>query len=646
MRRDVCSDQKGVVAGVAHEITRLSWARVRAVKALRRAAAPFADEPGNSVMAIDAPPPKRTRRASIPAPLVMRPWTRDSKIALRDTDDALYRGTADLGSQIPWSTDPEGNIVDIGSRFLELTGCAEELALESGATQFLHPDEASRVGRTWQASLETGNLYDMELRLRTSNGAYRWHRARAAPWRDDLGSIKRWFGVFEDIHERRAAELARDWATSNDLLTGLLNRLTFAERLEEAVTNSRAGAEALALMLLDIDGFNEINSQHGMETGDHMLRQFADRIRINLSSGDFAGRTGADEFAIVISPDAVTGEIDGRIVALAERLAEPIAVSRTNAAGRASIGIATHHRVLIDGAELMRSANLALREAKRQSHHRIRSFESGMRADLQRRSSMLAVARRALRQKQIVPYYQPRISISANRVEGFEALLRIRGFGVAPIGPDLIAAAFDEPELAVAITDRMLDLVTRDIAKWRDRGIECGTIGINVTTGDLRGGNFPERVFRKLKRAGLPMEALEVEVTEGVLLHNDGDDVDRALGMLARAGMVIALDDFGTGFASLTHLQKFPVDVIKIDKRFIRNLVRDADDAAIVRAIIDLSRNLSLGTVAEGVETQAQLDALAEMGCEQVQGFFVARPMPASEVPTFLSAYDLEDVLG
>jgi len=556
--------------------------------------------------------------------------------ALGEEDDSLFRHSAALGNQIPWSADPSGRIISIGARFRDVTGVPANGNLAGAVLAAIHPRDAVAAVPHWNAALAAGLPYEHELRLRTSEGGFRWYRVRAAPQRDQAQAVARWYGVAEDIDDCKLAEAALAWAATHDGLTRLLNRTSFLSEAARAFGAGRSGTQ-FVLLIADLDDFAEINGQYGPETGDRVLRQFADRLVDACGGDDLVARLDGDEFVALVRSDRVDGALEEEAETLMARLAAPLPIGCNEAVARASVGGVIFPGFGANLHDLMRAATLAMREAKQQVYRRTRLFESGMRASLQRRSSMIAVARRALREKRIVPYYQPKMSLRHGSVEGFEALLRIRGLRPAVIGPEFITAAFEDSGLAVEITDRMLDLVTCDMAKWRAQGIAFGTVAVNVAQGDLRAGDLRERILHRLDRAGLPHDCLEIEVTETVLLDHAAEGLGAALRAISAAGIRIALDDFGTGFASLTHLQLFPVDIIKIDRRFVSGLDRAPEDAAIVRAIVDLSRNLSIATVAEGVETRAQARALAAMGCGCAQGYLLAEGMPAAAVPDFLS---------
>jgi EAL domain-containing protein (putative c-di-GMP-specific phosphodiesterase class I) len=258
--------------------------------------------------------------------------------------------------------------------------------------------------------------------------------------------------------------------------------------------------------------------------------------------------------------------------------------------------------------------------------------------EMQRRISMLSLARSALTDDRILPFYQPKVDLVTGAVEGFEALLRWLHPGKDPQSPATIAAAFEDLSLAAEISDRMIGRVIEDAARWRDEGIRFHHVAVNAAAAEFRRGDFADKLLERLSRAKVPPSCLQVEVTETVFLGRGAECVERALRALSGAGVQIALDDFGTGYASLSHLKQFPVDIIKIDRSFVRDLEDGTGDAAIIDAVISLGRSLGIRIVAEGVENERQHSLLRSLGCDAGQGYFYGRAAPAGEVAAMLGA--------
>lgn len=260
-------------------------------------------------------------------------------------------------------------------------------------------------------------------------------------------------------------------------------------------------------------------------------------------------------------------------------------------------------------------------------------FNAAMRLDMNNRSAMISRAREALRDNRVMPFYQPKLDYRTNSIAGFEALLRWRHSSRGIQYPKSIEAAFEDLELAAAISDRMIELTIEDIRRWLDNGVDFGHVAVNASAAEFRRNDFAEGLLGKLERSYIPTNHLQLEVTETVFLGRGSEYVERALKLLSSEGVKIALDDFGTGFASLRHLKQFPVDIIKIDQSFVRGMATNGEDEAIVRAVINLGKSLDIGVVAEGIETAAQDCNLRQLGCDYGQGFIYSKAVRSARVP-------------
>jgi len=281
----------------------------------------------------------------------------------------------------------------------------------------------------------------------------------------------------------------------------------------------------------------------------------------------------------------------------------------------------------------MKSADMALYAAKAAGRGTLRLYRGEMRLELQKRTSMLRVARDALKRGNVRPYYQPKVELRTGRAVGFEALMRWKHPTRGIQEPASVSAAFEDLSVAALISDRMIAAVIEDIVRWRDHGIDFGHVAVNAAAAEFRRGDFAERLLERLAEAGIPPACFQLEVTESVFVGRGAEYVERALRVLNAEGIAIALDDFGTGFASLSHLKQFPVDIVKIDRSFVRGLEDDPGDAAIVDAVTGLGRRLGKTIVAEGIESPHQHALLQALGCDQGQGYYYGRPAPAGQVP-------------
>jgi diguanylate cyclase (GGDEF)-like protein/PAS domain S-box-containing protein len=559
----------------------------------------------------------------------------DLNIALQASEER-YRYTVALSPLIPWIADAHGGVIDIDVRGLECTGLTYEACLGAGFLSAIHVADHGIIKTAWRRARRTGQPFDYEMRLRRPDGAYRWHHCRAAPRLQRGGGIHCWYGTIEDVDDRRAADQALRWTADHDDLTGLWNRRAFMEGLRKAIAGAEGSGIEVALLLIDLDGFKLINDRYGHDAGDALLKEVARRLE-RVGTGDaMAGRLGGDEFAVfVFTPDR--DQLEDSLAALKQALAIPYSLNGQAHSCRASIGVAIYPGHGADSDALYKNADLALYEAK-SAGGGIRFFQSAMRATLHARLSQLSTARFALDHDQVLPFYQPKVDLGTGAVVGFEALLRwthgtLDARGVQ--APGMIPAAFEDAELAIALDERIFDRVTADIRRWEKAGLAFGRIAINISASEFRHDDFAEQFLARVERSGIAATALELEVTETVLIGRSPHKMLAILERLRSAGMTIALDDFGTGYASLIHLKQFPVDVLKIDCSFVQAL-EDPTNAAIVRAIVGLGKQLGITTVAEGVETEAQATRLRRKGCNQAQGYLFSPAVPAARVPEFL----------
>lgn len=428
--------------------------------------------------------------------------------------------------------------------------------------------------------------------------------------------------------ELAAAEAQSSYLAFHDSLTGLPNRAMFQERLDEL---GQGPANNFALALLDVDDFKLINDTLGHDAGDALLVAVAGGLQKAMRPGDLVARLGGDEFALLLMGMSSSNELEEFAKALLERLTEPLEHQGKAIRCNASIGGAICKGRTAE-KNLLKHADLALYESKASGRGGFRLYHPAMWSSINLRREMLSIAASALDGDFIEPYYQPKVDLGTETIVGFEALLRCCVTGEEAKGPDHFAAAFEDPTLALKLSDRLVDRVIDDIVSWRASGLRFGHIAINAALAELRQGDFADRLMAKLERAQIPPECIQIEVTESVLLGREIELVERNFIALTQCGIRLALDDFGTGFASLTHLKRFPIEIIKIDRSFVRDLQIDPEDGAIVDALVGLGRALGIHVVAEGIETTAQRDFLAALGCAMGQGYLFGAAMPARDV--------------
>jgi len=493
--------------------------------------------------------------------------------------------------------------------------------------------EARRTVRNWllkpdpNVPLREGAHYIRIRRL--DNGALRWLEVRVWASAADDGESGRLVLTTRDVTEEKNSEERVLWASEHDPLTGLANRRLFLKRLSAAVQQAETERSHVGLLLFDLDKLKQTNDTLGHEAGDFLLRTFVERLQGLRREEDTLARLGGDEFALIMPNLSGSQQMLDLAQTVLEQMRERLTFEGHAIECRASIGASLYPEHGRDANNLQRNADVALYRAKAQGRCRLVVFEPEMRSELQLHTSMLSMARQALDTGNIVPYFQPKIALDTGKLVGFEALLRWRHPRRGIQGPAQIAAALEDQDLAVAISERMFALVAAQMRAWLDAGYEFGHVAVNASAVEFLRDNFAERVLGQLQEAGVPPRYLELEVTESVLLGHQSDRSDRILRTLSNAGVRIALDDFGTGFASLSHLKRFPVDTIKIDQSFVRDLENDPFGGAIIRAVISLGQSLGICVVAEGIETQAQADFLLAHQCDVGQGYFLGRPAAA-----------------
>jgi len=441
-----------------------------------------------------------------------------------------------------------------------------------------------------------------------------------------------------EIERNRALEAELIHRARFDSLTDLPNRSYFETRFHQIIEDARRTGRRVALCILDVDHFKDINDRFGHSTGDVVLREVSARLTRTIRSTDVAGRLGGDEFAVLLI-DAI--DADAAQSAVARMLAEvmrPLTVLRQDVPVSISAGIAIFPGDAQGETELMAAADLAVYRAKRTGRARPVFFEPAMRAEADRRTRLMQSLARGIVAGEVRPYYQPLLDLRTEQLVGFEALARWHHPTENVLTPARFIEAFDEPDLARAITATMIDQVTQDLGNWRATAIPSH-VSLNVTAFDLRSEAFAADLRRKMSLRGLSSSQLSIEVTETTVVSRDGEKMVATLTALRELGFSVALDDFGTGFASLTHLITLPCDTLKIDRTFVTDLDRSPKTAAVVRSMVALATALGLDIVAEGVETRAEMEAIRALDCHLVQGYLISEPLPAEAVPSFVASF-------
>jgi len=568
--------------------------------------------------------------------------------ALRESEER-FRLAAEAAGLGVWDYDAVLGKREWSGRFREIVGlpadAEPDLAL---AEACIHPADRDRVMGQIQAVLRGElNPYETTLRIcRANDRAERWLNMNVWRTHKDNNELRRIIMTVRDVTQEKTAEERIRWSATHDGLTRLANRAQFQECLDQAVAEARQDGLAVGILMLDLDHFKQLNDSLGHDVGDALLKMIADRLRHVVGARGTVARLGGDEFAIVVP--ALESEMD--LIQLARtihvRMSEPFLHQGRILDCRLSSGGAIFPIDCSDTDELLKNADIALYAAKAIGRATMMMFDPQMRDEMRSRRAMVHDAVAAIHDDRILPFYQPKIDLGGRAVVGFEALLRWR-LPDGQIGlPADLEAAFEDLEVAAAISDRMIERVVADIRRWLDRGTNFHHVAINASAAEFRRDDFAEGLLEQLRRAEIPTECLQLEVTETVFLGRGAEYVHRALALLHAQGVQIALDDFGTGYASLRHLKQFPVDFIKIDQSFVRDMETDPNDEAIVRAVINLGTSLKIGVVAEGIETASQAAKLMALGCDFGQGFLFAPAVAPCRVPGLIRRFSEEQNNG
>jgi diguanylate cyclase (GGDEF)-like protein/PAS domain S-box-containing protein len=487
----------------------------------------------------------------------------------------------------------------------------------------IHPEDRAVAEETFVRQVR-GEILENEYRIVRPFGDIRWIRNRAFPVRDADGAIVRLAGIAEDTTERKLAELQLGHQALYDELTDLPNRRLFRERLRQAVAECEAGKVG-GVFFIDIDQFKLVNETLGHATGDRLLKEAARRLLAVCRESDTLARFGGDEFILLATgfdgsePVRHFGE---RLIACME---EPFGIDDREVFVSTSIGISLFPKNGTDPLVLKTEANVAMHEAKRAGKHQIKFFSAGFADAARERLDLETKLQRALARSEFKLHFQPQFAADRSRPSRFEALIRWYPPDEQPIPPLKFIPLAEQNGLIAPIGSWVLHEACRRCAEWQTGSLKGAGVAVNVSALQFVRPDFVELVARTLESTGLRPELLELELTESVLIQNMATS-DLTLKSLRSLGVTIALDDFGTGYSSLSYLQALQIDALKMDRSFLMEAVGGRRGVAVMRWVVEMAHALGLRVVAEGVETTAQLEFLASIGCDEIQGYLLGRP--------------------
>jgi diguanylate cyclase (GGDEF)-like protein/PAS domain S-box-containing protein len=551
--------------------------------------------------------------------------------------EAIYQGAL-IGVALV-STD--GQLLDANPALVRLLGAESTDQITPEFAQHIHPDDRERVLSSVRELLaRDANSLRHEHRLLRLDGRSVWITASLSVVRESDGSPSFGIVMIQDDSERKAAEEAllrqselNEHQALHDGLTGLPNRTLFRDRIEQAIALARRDGGQLAVAVIDLDRFKDVNDSLGHHAGDTLLVEISERLRGVLRSSDTVARLGGDEFGVVISKPRSMSDVAVVIGKMRAALERPVTVEGLEVPAEGSIGIAMFPAHGRDVDTLIRHADAAMYRAKEEKTGYLFYDNSRSESD-PARLTLVSELRRALEQRELVLYYQPKAALANGAVESVEALLRWNHPTRGLVGPDEFIPLAQQTGLIKPLTLYVLDEALRQCAAWQRDGLTLG-VACNLSVRNLLDADFPTQVKRLLQKREVDPALLELEITESTML-SDPVRTKRVLDKLSAMGVTLSIDDFGTGYSSLSYLSQLPVTELKIDRSFVMNMAESDNDAVIVRSTIDLGRNLGLKVVAEGVENQQAWDELHALGCTLAQGYYLSRPVPAQELTQWL----------
>ncbi len=535
---------------------------------------------------------------------------------------------------IDW--DADFRVVDWNPAAKGIFGYQKAEAMGRHAMELILPESVRPlIDKVWQDLLAVQGGFRSTNENVTQDGKLIWCEWYNTPLVDDSGAVIGVASLAQDITEQKRAEQRLNYLAYFDELTGLPNRTLFKDRLSLAITEAHRNELLVGVMFIDLDHFKIVNDTLGHQAGDWLLQAVAARLKSHFRESDTIARFGGDEFAVILADMANIEHAVNVAEKLLASFNPPFMISGNELFVTLSVGITCYPFDDNDIESLLRDADSAMYQAKAQGRDNFQFYSAEMTTQVEKRLSMETGLRKALERDEFILHYQPQFDLASNRVTGVEALVRWQHPEHGLISPAEFIPVAEESGLIIPISAWVLRTACTQAKTWQDQLEFSLKVAVNLSSRQFKHGQIAQQVMSVLEETGLDPQHLELEITESILIDNP-DPVRSALADLKMAGISISLDDFGTGYSSLSYLKRFPIDKLKIDQSFVRDVMSDVDDASLVKAIIAIARSLRLRVIAEGVETQEQLDFLRNENCDEIQGFFISRPISAKALTALL----------
>jgi len=527
---------------------------------------------------------------------------------------------------------PRGQVVFANSSFAAESGCAIDQVVGSHMSSWLRSNRPGEdcFGEIW-STVTSGGTWQGELVTSGDNGASLVEDITVTPARNEAGAVESVITIKRNITEKKVYEERLDHLAHHDPLTGLPNRLLFSDRLSQSLAQARRRERLAAVMFLDLDQFKLVNDTLGHNAGDVLLWQVAGRLTKRLRDVDTIARMGGDEFTIILTDIASSDDA----IAVAQRVlslfAQPFTLAGRELFISTSVGISVFPSDGEDAETLVRNADAAMYRAKEQGKDSYCLYTESLNAAALEQMTLLNNLRKAIQNEEFTLHYQPRVDIRTGDLLGLEALIRWVHPEMGPIQPSQFIPVAEDSGLIGPITDWVLRTACAQNKAWQDSGLPPLEVAVNISARQMEQDGLVATVRRTLDRAGLEPRYLGLELTESALMRNPETSV-KILRRIREMGVRVSLDDFGTGHSSLSKLKRLPIDTVKIDQSFVKDINTDHENAAIATAIVAMAHGMRLRVLAEGVETVEQLEFLRALECDEVQGYFIGRPVPHEEI--------------
>jgi diguanylate cyclase (GGDEF)-like protein/PAS domain S-box-containing protein len=570
----------------------------------------------------------------------------DVEIQRRTADELKLAGHVfDSSAEGIIITDSEQHILKVNRAFSEISGYSPEEIIGQTPRLLSSGRHDRYFYRSMWHELSVHGRWQGEIWNRRKSGDVFPEWLAISCVHNESGDITHYVGMLIDISERKLAEDYILHLAQHDALTELPNRLLFIDRLRQSFSRAKMERTKVALLFMDIDRFKTINDSLGHHVGDQLLQEVARRLKRCIEGVNTIARLGGDEFVIVLEHVTLIQEVGHVASRIINAMKEPVIVGEHTLGITVSIGIGIYPEDGSDVIGLMKSADAAMYHAKEMGRNNYQFFTSEMNARIGEQVLLETHLRRALENGELSLHYQPQVHLESGRINGVEALLRWTNTELGTVSPSQFIPVAEESGMIIPIGNWMLRSVCEQMRRWEDEGIRGVRVAVNLSALQFRQADFVRSLETLVAEMGIWPEKLELEITESTLMESAENTIDN-LNRLRQHGFKIAIDDFGTGYSSLSYLKRFPIDRLKIDQSFVRDLDSDPDDAAIVSAIIAMAHSLDLDIVAEGVEKEAHRDFLLGLNCYEAQGFLYSRPLPPDEVVALLRAGAIDVVVN